>query len=72
MGSNVDVLLDRQGVADFCGLSIETIKQYRSDGVMPEPDHLVGTEQKPMWKPSTITKWRKGFRDYKRKDDADE
>lgn len=51
-------LLTRREVAEFTGLTLETIKTYRRDGVMPEPDLYV--DRKPLWKESTIIRWRKG------------
>jgi hypothetical protein len=55
--SNVELLMTRSDVAAYTGLTIETIKTYRRDGVMPEPDHIY--DQKPLWKRSTIDAWRK-------------
>ena len=50
--------LTRKQVAVLTGLTIETIKTYRRDGIMPEADLYV--DRKPLWKESTIIKWRKG------------
>ena len=50
--SNVELLMTRSGVAEYTGLTIETIKTYRRDGVMPEPDVIY--DQKPLWRRSTI------------------
>jgi len=55
--SNVEILMSRRDVAVYTGLTIETIKTYRRDGVMPLPDHVY--ETKPLWKKSTIDAWRK-------------
>jgi len=55
--SNVELLMTRSDVAAYTGLTIETIKTYRRDGVMPEPDYIY--DQKPLWKRSTIDAWRK-------------
>lgn len=64
MSSNVKKLLTRQGVADHCGLSLNTVKMYRSNGDMPEPDIRHG--RTPLWYEATIIKWRKDFRPYEK------
>lgn len=56
--SNVHVLLTRKQVAAMCGLSMSTIKAYRRDGEMPEPD--VVYERTPLWREATIRQWREG------------
>lgn len=48
--------LNRQAVADRLGLSINTVKWYDREGLMPRPDAVVGAS--PGWLPRTIDKWR--------------
>jgi hypothetical protein len=54
--SNIEVLMTRQGVADYLGLTLETIKTYRREGVMPEAD--IAYARTPLWRKSTIDNWR--------------
>ena len=54
--SNVELLMTRQGVADYLGLTLETIKTYRREGVMPEAD--IKYSSTPLWRKSTIDLWR--------------
>jgi hypothetical protein len=54
--SNVELLMTRQAVADYLGLTLETIKTYRREGVMPVEDVLY--ERTPLWRKSTIDNWR--------------
>jgi hypothetical protein len=54
---NVELLMTRQGVADYLGLTLETIKTYRREGVMPVEDVLY--ERTPLWRKETIDNWRK-------------
>lgn len=55
--SNVEVLLTRRQIAERTGLTLQTIKTYRRDGIMPEPDAFY--ERTPLWRVSTIDTWRK-------------
>ena len=52
----MDELLTRDQVAELTGLTIETIKTYRRDKLMPDADRFFG--RTPVWKMSTITAWR--------------
>jgi predicted DNA-binding transcriptional regulator AlpA len=49
-------MLTRKEVAEYTGLSIETIKKYRALKTMPAPDHIYG--RTPVWTVETINKWR--------------
>ena len=49
-------LLTRKDVAEYTGLSIETIKKYRAIEKMPAPDCVFG--RTPVWTQETIKKWR--------------
>ena len=53
---NMELLMTRQGVADYLGLTLETIKTYRREGVMPDADVLYS--RTPLWKKATIDNWR--------------
>jgi predicted DNA-binding transcriptional regulator AlpA len=41
-------------VAETTGLAYETIRKYRREHRMPEPEIIFG---KPVWKRTAITKW---------------
>lgn len=51
-----DQLLTREQVAAATGLTLQTIKTYRRDGLMPKEDVKYGPT--PLWKESTIKRWR--------------
>ena len=62
--SNISVLLTRKQVAERLGISIETIKQHRRSGEMPEPDYII--DNKPLWREKTIDKWNENRRKWAR------
>lgn len=48
-------------VAERAGLSLETVRAYRSRGLLPEPDAIIGLDEArrpvPGWLPETIDHW---------------
>ncbi|MDO4606656.1 MAG: helix-turn-helix domain-containing protein [Bowdeniella nasicola] len=52
--------LSTNGVAEMLGLSPHTVKSYRAQGRLPEPDAAIGDGRavKYGWLPETIDKWR--------------
>lgn len=50
-------LVNMRGAAAQLGLTYDTVRQYRSDGVFPEPDFTVG--RTPLWLPRTLTGWQR-------------
>lgn len=51
--------LTANGIADRVGLSHTTIRSYQRDGLLPEPDAVLGTGNavKHGWLPETIDAW---------------
>lgn len=49
-------LLDSEGVAALLGVTRETVARYRTGGVLPAPDVMLG--RSPGWYRSTIEAWR--------------
>lgn len=56
MPSGPIVYLDMPGVARHLGLSPATIRAYRHEGTLPEPDAITGSM--PGWLPETIDTWQ--------------
>lgn len=52
----VEKLLTLDEVAELVGVKRNTLTAYRVRGQMPEPDKQYG--RTPLWKESTIKKWR--------------
>lgn len=48
-------MLDYKGVSELSGFSINSLRQWKSEGKMPEPDAIVGGS--PAWNERTIEKW---------------
>lgn len=44
-------------VAVALGIRRQTVASYLSRGQMPEPDEMIG--RTPVWKPATISRWKK-------------
>lgn len=62
-GQKQAVYLDRQGVADHCGVRVESIERNRHRGYFPEPDlRFLGH---PLWTVEIIDEWLQ-FHRYKR------
>jgi predicted DNA-binding transcriptional regulator AlpA len=51
-----DEPLDMAAVARLLGLTSQTVRKYRSEGRMPEPDWMIG--RSPAWRRSTIEGWQ--------------
>lgn len=51
-----DELLDYTAVAALANVVPATLRRYRADGRMPEPDELP-TPDRPRWRTSTINAW---------------
>lgn len=49
-------LLDYKGVSAVTGLSVGTLRGYRSAGRMPKPDVMLAPDR-PRWRRATITTW---------------
>ena len=49
-------LLDYAGVATLTGLAASTLRQYRANGRMPEPDAMPAPDR-PRWTAATIRAW---------------
>lgn len=49
-------LLTSEDLAEVLGVTVGTIRSYRSRGVLPEPDEMVG--RTPTWRRRTIEQWR--------------
>lgn len=56
--STMQDLLTRTQFAERCGLTLGTIKRYRTLGILPEPDLYI--DNKPLWKPATVDQWARG------------
>lgn len=54
--SNPDPLLTYTEIAKLTGISAPTLRNYRADGYMPEPDDLP-VNDRPQWRKSTIDTW---------------
>lgn len=52
--------LGRSQVAERLGLADGTISSYIGKGMLPEPDAIIGTPQRPTygWLPETIDTWQ--------------
>ncbi|MFC9990926.1 helix-turn-helix transcriptional regulator [Streptomyces globisporus] len=48
-----------EDIADHWGVTIQTVRSYRSRkrGELPEPDKMFG--RSPVWRPSTITEFQR-------------
>lgn len=51
-----DELVDMRGLAAMLGIGYETVRKYRRVGRLPAPDYTMG--RSPVWKRSTIERWR--------------
>ena len=60
MATTKDPLLTPTQIAELCNLHINTITAYHARGQMPTPDQQYG--RTPLWKRSTIDKWRAGVK----------
>jgi predicted DNA-binding transcriptional regulator AlpA len=60
MLKNGVVYLTSKQVADLLGVSPKTISAYKARQQMPKPDRQYG--RTPLWKYSTIEKWRENLR----------
>lgn len=49
-------LLTIAGVAELAGITDKAVRQHRARGTMPDADEVLG--RTPVWKRSTIEKWR--------------
>lgn len=56
----MDPLLTAEQVAGYTRLNKNTITGYHARGQMPPPDQQYG--RTPLWKRSTIDKWRAGVK----------
>lgn len=48
-------LVDLRGLAALAGLKYATVRTYRTRGVLPQADFVVGGS--PAWRPSTVKRW---------------
>lgn len=51
-----DELLDSAGFADVLGVKLGTLHTFRSRGILPEPDAMIG--KSPAWHRSTVDAWK--------------
>jgi hypothetical protein len=54
--SDVDPLIDYREMARLSGLTAGTLRVYRRQGYLPEPDD-VSQPARPRWKLSTFLRW---------------
>lgn len=47
--------IGRNAFAVMAGLSLETIKKYRQENILPPPDAVV--DNKPLWRTDTAQAW---------------
>lgn len=47
--------LTTKDIAEKSGLSLNTLKKYRSKDTLPKPDHYFN--RTPVWKPDTVDTW---------------
>lgn len=50
------VLLDYRAISSITGLAPSTLRKYRSQGLLPEPDDQTFADR-PRWAPVTIATW---------------
>lgn len=53
---DTDPLLDYRDIAEMTGLSQSTLRTYRTQGRLPEPDELPAADR-PRWRKSTVERW---------------
>lgn len=52
-----DPLLTMEGIAERKGRSLSSVRHWRSDGLLPEPDLTFGP-RRLLWRASTIDGWQ--------------
>jgi predicted DNA-binding transcriptional regulator AlpA len=57
MTKDPEQLLSMRDIAAELGLEYGTIRKYRSEGRLPEPDEFP-TEDRPRWRRETILRWQ--------------
>lgn len=63
MGSTPKVIgyINAKELADLAGVDVSTLRRWRHDGLVPEPDKRTGkNNNQPWWAISTAKKWAKG------------
>ena len=48
-------MLDYRSLAKLTGLAVQTLRQYKADGILPPPDNYVMGS--PVWTEDQITEW---------------
>ncbi|EIV94725.1 hypothetical protein FraQA3DRAFT_4504 [Frankia sp. QA3] len=51
-----DPLIGYAGIAEMAGIKTSTLRSYRAQGRLPEPDDA-SVPDRPRWRTSTITAW---------------
>lgn len=54
-GVDLTGMLSMREIAERLGIEANTLRSYRSDGRLPEPDAMLGMA--PRWRPETIDTW---------------
>lgn len=49
-------------IAEMVGVKVGTIRNYRSIGLLPEPDAPFSIPDRPRWRRSTIVAWQQNRR----------